>query len=120
MTINIDRARPLDMSDPNNRRDRLPDPETLPGVQAVAGAPRDLTVAEAVVLVALHRGARTVADVLAQTGQQDAIRPAIDRLVARGLTGRGREHGSLLNLTNPTGRALARALADNRRGAPTT
>ena len=113
MTADINRVRDLDMTDPINRRDRLPDPDVLPGVQAIPGAPRDLTVAEALVLVALHRGSVTVADVLHQTGNPDATRPAIDRLVLRGLIGRRGENAALLNLTRPAGEGLAARLADS-------
>jgi len=115
MTANIRRVERANASSPTYRADHAPIPGAL-DCRPFAGpdAPRDLMPDEVRVLVVLGEHASTIA-AMADRLRCDsaALKVTVRRLEDRGLLTRFGPYGSALRLTTPTGRALARALADN-------
>lgn len=121
----IRRVGALDMKRPENIRDLKPAPDLAPRPASVPVGdwPSGFTLDEGDVLAALaDRDPSTLAALVATLGHAnaDALRTTTRRLADRGLVVAFGPYGSAFRLTRPTGRALARLIADNRRGAPTT
>ena len=115
--MNIRDAGKLDMRRPENINDRRPAPDLAPRPPHVAPAdwPSGFTLAEAATLAALHERAPST---LAALGDAlgvacDVLRPTLRRLADRGLVVAFGPYNAAFRLTRPTGRALARLLADN-------
>jgi len=112
----IRRVERANASSPTYRADHAPIPGAI-DCRPFAGpdAPRDLMPDERAVLLALaDRNPTTLAalrDVLNVAA--DVLRPTMRRLADRGLVVAFGPYGSAYRLTRPTGRALARALADH-------
>ncbi len=116
MTANIRSVERADASSPQYRADHAPIPGAL-DCRPFAGrdAPRDLMPDECAALAALAgRDPSTLAALSeALHVASDALRTTMRRLADRGLVVAFGPYGSAFRLTRPTGRALARLIADN-------
>jgi len=122
-------ARPLDMTAPRNRADRMPDPNrvALPeGVAETIGMPDDLTREEASALRAAWRGngACTVGNLSGliagptgwTSGASNQARTTLARLCARGLMSAHPKRDFVFLLTT-TGKGLAALLVQQARAS---